>query len=213
MKVAVFYHCLLSARNRPIPEEYAMNLVMEQMSALIVCGLAEAATELKVYVNGTPEETAVIASVCDPKTQLICNGTEANTEIPTLVQLREWATQNPDAAILYHHTKGVSTPNQADKWRLRMEAFMVWNWLDCVDRLQNGVDAVGCHWLTPEGNPGTISSPFFGGNFWWAKSEYVSRLPQLPPDTWENRYEAESWIGRGNPRPRIFDPSPGWPTL
>ena len=213
MKIAVFYHCLLSARHRPIPEEYALEMVMGQMSALQISDLAEHADVIRVHVNGTPEETAIVASVCDPKARVICNGSAANSELPTLVELRKWASENPSAAILYHHTKGISTPQMADRWRERMERFMVWNWQDCIERLQNGTDAVGCHWLTPEANPGSITSPFFGGNFWWANSNYVNRLPLPATDTWENRYEAESWIGRGNPRPTIFDPSPGWPTL
>jgi hypothetical protein len=213
MNIAVFYHCLLSARHRSIPEEYALDMVMEQMSALNVSGLADAAAHISVFVNGSAEETAIVASVCDPRAVVLSHGAESNSEIPTLIEVRKWATSYPGSAILYHHTKGVSTPKMADNWRHRMETFMVWNWRDCVDRLQTNCDAVGCHWLTPESNPGAISSPFFGGNFWWARSEYVARLPLLPGDTWENRYEAESWIGRGNPRPRIFDPSPGWPTL
>lgn len=213
MKIAVFYHCLLSAKHRAIEEPYAMNLIMEQMSAVIISGLGDQASDLFVHVNGTEDEAAIVASVCHDHAKVICNGTECNSEIPTLVHVRQWAEANPGAAILYHHTKGVSTPRQADNWRLRMEGFMVWNWQDCVDRLKSGVEAVGCHWLTPEGNPGTITSPFFGGNFWWAISDYVKRLPALPPDTWENRYHAESWIGRGQPRPRIYDPSPGWPKL
>lgn len=210
MKIAVFYHCLLSSKHRPIPEETAINLICDQMAALEVSGLAEAANDIYVHVNGSAEDASIIASVCSDKSHVILNDT-SNSEIPTLVDLHKWATDNPHCAVLYHHTKGVSTPG-ADRWRKRMENHMVWNWKDCVQRL-GMYEAVGCHWLTPEQNPGSVTSPFFGGNFWWARSEYVSRLPLLPPDTWENRYEAESWIGRGIPRPTIFDPSPGWPTL
>jgi len=212
--IAVFYHCLISARHRVIPEDYAMEMVMSQMTAMMVSGLMEAASEVNVYVNGSPSEAAVISAVCDPKAKVLCNGVEANSEIPTMAEVHKWAVAHPKSLVLYHHTKGVSTPHQADRWRERMERYMIWNWKDCVDLLlHQGFDAVGCHWLTPEANPGAIASPFFGGNFWWAKSDYIARLPALPTDTWENRYEAESWIGRGTPRPKIYDPSPGWPTL
>lgn len=213
MKICVFYHCLLSAKHRVIPEDYALDMIMNQMSALMASGLSDAAAEVKIHVNGSFEETLIVQSVCPEKAQMYTNGSDCNSEIPTLIHVRQWCQANPGCAVLYHHTKGVSTPHMADGWRQRMETFMVWNWQNCLVQLQQGKEAVGCHWLTPEANPGTISSPFFGGNFWWANSGYINRLPALPVDTWENRYEAESWIGRGAPRPIVFDPSPGWPSL
>ena len=92
-----------------------------------------------------------------------------------------------------------------------MERMTVWAWRTCVADLANGTDACGCHWLTPEQFPKLVKSPFFGGTFWWAKASYLKTLPQFPAATWANRFEAENWIGRGNPRPRVKDYLPGWP--
>jgi hypothetical protein len=197
-----------------IEEPYALDILTEQMSALSVSGLAAAANEIHVCVNGSEEEIAIVASVAPESASVTGNGTNCNSEIPSLVKLRAWAKDHPGWAVLYHHPKSVSTPRMADNWRKRMEGLLIWDWKYCVSVLESGMEAVGCHWLTPEKyGSGVIGSPFFGGNFWWARSDYVNRLPELPPDTWANRYEAETWIGRGNPRPKIEDRSPGWPAL
>jgi len=214
MNIAVFYHALLSATNRVIEEDYALDILITQMSALWVSGLASAAKEIHICVNGSAEEVSIVASVAPEGSKISCNGAACNSEIPSLVKLQEWAKEHPDWAVLYHHPKSVSTPRQADNWRKRMEGLLIWDWRYCVRGLESGLEAVGCHWLTPEQHGAhVIASPFFGGNFWWARSDYINRLPNLPPDTWANRYEAETWIGRGNPRPKIEDRSPGWPSL
>jgi hypothetical protein len=209
--ISVWYHAVLSSQHRVIDPDYALNLVGNQMEAVRASGLLDRAAELHVGVNGPEADAAAIACFCDsPKTQLQSYGPNSTTEIHTLNRLRNWL--RPDWYVLYHHTKGVSTPNQADNWRRRMERYCVWNWQNCVDVLEAGYDACGCHWLTPEKNPGAIASPFFGGTFWWATSNYLMTLPPLPEPKWENRYEAEAWIGKGPNRPNVYDMYPGWPT-
>lgn len=210
--IAVFYHCIISTGSqRQIDSDYALNLVSDQMSAVKQSGLSDVALEMIVGINGGDSDAFAVAMLCPNKATVICHGKGSTTEIPTMNILREWAKTHPDWYVLYHHTKGVSTPNLADGWRRRMELYCVWNWKVCVSALDSGSEACGCHWLTPEQNPGVIHSPFFGGTFWWAKSGYINRLPPLPEPTWQNRYEAETWIGKGNPRPRVSDFYTGWP--
>jgi hypothetical protein len=117
--------------------------------------------------------------------------------------------------VLYHHIKGVQYPNSPvhDRWRKCMEQACVWNWRECVRLLESGLDTVGAHWLTrtkyPMLGPG---QRYWGGNFWWATSDYLLTLPPLPEDTWSNRYLAEDWIGKSPINPRIHDFAPHWPT-
>lgn len=211
-KIAVFYHCILSGGERDVKPDYSINLISAQMGALTRSGLADACHHLQIGVNGTESDAMAIACLCPDKSIITCHGKESRSEIPTLNLIRQWIPEHPDWYVLYHHTKGVSTPNQADNWRQRMELHMVWNWQKCVAELDRGSDVCGCHWLTPEKNPGVIDSPFFGGTFWWSKAKYLLTLPPLPESNWQNRYEAEKWIGRAARRPKVHDFCPGWPT-
>lgn len=192
--------------------DYALSLIEAQMKAIKESGLEDAASAMYVGVNGSESDALAVACLCPSKASLICHGPGATTEIPTMNVIRAWVPNHPRWYVLYHHSKGVSTPNQADGWRRRMEFHNVARWRNCVDALEKGFDACGCHWLTPEQNPGTITTPIFGGTYWWSTSEYLATLPPLPDPVWGNRYEAEAWIGRGPRRPKVMDWSPGWPT-
>jgi hypothetical protein len=81
-------------------------------------------------------------------------------------------------------------------------------WRFCLDRLA-GADAVGCHWITPDEYAARqVTTPFFGGNFWWARCGYLAGLAE-PPSCETDRHLAEAWVGGGNPR--VYDLRPGWP--
>ena len=209
MKIAIWYHCVLSGPRIP-NGDHAIAILSEQMHALKRSQLAAAADSFTVAINGNDSDALTLCSLAPEKAGLVINS-GGQSEIPTLVHLR--ARLQPGWAIFYHHLKGVSHPGEAayDNWRHRMEEVCVWNWKQCVIDLGRGYDAVGCHWLTPEKFPGAVTSPFFGGTFWWARSEYLMQLPPLPPDSFENRYHAEGWIGTRRPYPTVMDYIPGWP--
>lgn len=210
--IAVFYHCKISGEGVP-SEDFATEVMMMQMQALKASGLETAASEIHIGVNGGPGDALTVSCFCSPKAQFHVHGPQARSEIPTQKVMEAWLPGHPGWYVLYHHTKGITHPNHPayDAWRNRMGQECVMNWRRCLDDLRKGADAVGCHWLTPEKYPGAVSSPFFGGTFWWAKSDYLLQLPKLPEATWENRYEAESWIGRRRPYPKVVDYIPCWP--
>jgi hypothetical protein len=210
--IAIFYHCKLTGEGIP-DEMFALGLMLHQMTVLKEVGLAEAAQEIHVGVNGGDGDSLTAASIAPDKAILHVHGPDARSEIPTMNVIERWILSHPEWYVLYHHTKGVTHPGNIayDAWRDRMEVGCVRNWRQCIKDLDAGCDAVGCHWLTPEQFPGTITSPFFGGTFWWATTEYLRQLPPLPPSSWQNRYEAESWIGRRRPYPRVADYHPGFP--
>lgn len=129
----------------------------------------------------------------------------------TLGALYSWVQDEPDdTRVLYAHTKGAFNQSpQNDDWRVAMTGAVVRNWETCSAHLDSA-DAAGIHWVTKElaereGWPG-ISSPFFGGNFWWANVGYLKKLPKLE---YGDRFDAERWIGLGNPE--IMDLKPGLP--
>ena len=214
MKIAIFYHCILSGGSVPIDTGSACHIMQEQMSALTRSGLIDAADEFYIGINGSEDDAKIARMFAPYKAKIVVHGTQTTTEIPTLNILRAWLPAHSDWYVLYHHIKGVTHPNEPAyaAWRRRMEKAVVWGWRDCVAQLDNGMDACGCHWLTPEQFPSLVHNcPFFGGTFWWSTAKYLSQLPPLPAATWANRFEAENWIGRRRPYPKVRDFLPGWP--
>jgi hypothetical protein len=130
-------------------------------------------------------------------------------------QMQVWCASNPGYHVLYFHTKGaIHNGNPVfEKWRQCMENVCVWRWRECLHKLDKGRDSAGSHWLAPEKYPvlrsasGNVS--YWGGNFWWATSDFLNTLPQI--DIMANRYEAEAWIGRGPKRPSVHDFQPHFP--
>lgn len=186
--------------------------MFEQMNTVEKSGLLAAATEFYIGLNGDSEDRDIARLFAPAQARIICHGKNATTEIPTLKLLRSWLPGHQDWFVLYFHMKGVSHPPLGENWRRRMEKFCIWDWRSCVEDLAH-VHVCGCHWLTPKDWPATVKTPMFGGNFWWARISYLLSLPTLPEPTWENRYEAESWIGRGKIKPIAKDYTPGWPIL
>jgi hypothetical protein len=134
---------------------------------------------------------------------------EADTgwEQVTLAAVRRYA-QTHDGAVVYAHTKGASNAGDLgsnSKWRRAMNLRVVDNWRSNLKAMDDH-DALGCHWLTPGEHPGTIRTPFFAGNFWMARCDYLRTLPVCAT---EDRMDAELWVGLNGPR--VLDVLPGWP--
>jgi hypothetical protein len=126
------------------------------------------------------------------------------SEQGTMELVRIWALTHPETAVLY-----ASQPTDFnDRWRRSMAHHVVEGWENCRSILEEGYDAVGCHWLHPDvfGESTMGPTPFFGGNYWLATCAYLNTLPPVPG---EDRWGSERWIGLGNPR--VHDLAPGWP--
>ena len=205
--IAVFYHCVLSGPRIP-SEAYAISLFQSQMNALGSSGLLREAKEFHIGINGNDGEALLASAFCDAGAQFHIHP-QGQSELSTLSDLQQWL--RPGWFVLYHHIKGVQHVNDraCEQWRKGMEHHCVYEWDQCVKWLESGYDAVGCHWLTPQKYSGLVVNPLFGGNFWWAKSDFLMKLPPVATDTWDNRYWAEGWVGQGNPK--VMDLHPGWP--
>lgn len=114
-----------------------------------------------------------------------------------------------DGAVLYAHTKGAAHAHGGQaRWRRSMTRYVVSGWRECAEALHDA-DAVGCHWITPDDTHPDWErppSPHFAGNYWMARCDYLRRLPACST---RDRWDAERWIGLGDPR--IHDLRPGWP--
>lgn len=180
-------------------------IVAEQLLKLRASGLYDKTAKLRVgIVGGSAEEfpfadNKIEVAYASPRLK--------DAEFATLSLVEAQARQEP-SLVYYLHTKGVSHENPCvSDWRRLMEHFLILRHEDCVRALASH-DICGVDWLRrPE--------PHFSGNFWWARSEYVRRLPSLRawlrPDGWDfaNRHACEWWIGMGaSPRVACLHSSP-----
>ncbi len=120
--------------------------------------------------------------------------------------------KDSDAYIVYCHNKGSYRCCKAsDWWRQSMTLHIIHGWRKCIKYFAlRDIDIVGTHWICAQEYPGLIlenDTPFFGGNFWWAKISYLRSLDPLKTQT---RFDAEKWIGT-NPHVHFIDLKRGWP--
>lgn len=132
-------------------------------------------------------------------------------EDQTLNLVRKWSIEHSGGLVLYTHTKGAFNNWDTQKpWREAMTDRLVRAWPARIGDLQEH-DTSGLWWLTPELLPACVSSPYYAGNFWWARASFLASLPELPELTEDTRFEAEAWIGRGNPKAKWM--SREWPSF
>jgi hypothetical protein len=212
MKIAVWYHCIISGGSVPIDTPFAIQLLSSQMSTLKDSGLLDEADEFHIGVNGGCEDAKTVRALSPcPKAVIYEHGSTATTELPTLKRLQLWLPTHRDWFVLYHHIKGVTHPHdeQHQHHRQVMEKAVVTNWRTCVKDLARGFDAVGVNLVDPDTRPTFGKCRFFAGNFWWATSAHLLRLPKLPAKAKDystpQRCIAELWIGSCRHRPIMMD--------
>lgn len=131
-------------------------------------------------------------------------------EYPTLINLYNF-TQKNDAYIMYIHTKGVSLPQDSFRqyWRKRLIQKVIKEYKVCISFLNEGSDVCGSGWkekLDTETNYNQGEYEHFSGNFWWSKSEFIKKLPNIfdirdnfmcfkKVDFLKYRVQCEFWVG------------------
>ena len=189
MKYAVFYHVF--------PGDAWEEMYLEQLGALVASNLYDQLDHFHIGFNGSLDLLSV------PDKAVAVENQNKQEETDTLKALHAWCKENPDAAVLYMHTKGVSkrTP-YTDDWRHLMEFFCIHQWTRCVTALVLGeteeeppADLAGVNW---QEHTSMGWKPHFSGGFWWANSDYVAELSDDYLNH-HNRYWREFWIGTGEP--------------
>lgn len=210
MKTAVWYHTCIS--NPGIPLDHGLAVYQEQLAALDQSGLMAACDELYIGASGGEANACAVAMMAPAKAVVFENSMDSCGELPTMCELQKWLPGHEGWAVCYHHTKGTQYQGHEGwaRWRHCMERVVIWNWTQCIKDLEDGFDCTGAHWLTPQKYPGFMDTPYYGGTFWWANSDYLSILPKLSP-TGPSRYEAEAWIGKAPRKIRAMDHEPHWP--
>lgn len=174
-------------------------ILREQVDKMHCSGLYAACRGIHCFVSGSDADTCVawlraqgakfVIEACEPEDRsyerLALEGMHQKHLIPSKEEL----------ALLYLHSKGVTKKGvSADRvadWRRYMEYWLIGRWRECVRRLSNtDVVGVNCH-ATPRLH--------FSGNFWWARGDYVRRLPKRI----DKNYFAPEWYVCSK-SPRIF---------
>jgi hypothetical protein len=217
MKIAVFYHARLSggrnylnyADNKSVAignGDFAKNMLIEQLSLLMSSGLYAASNKIVLCINGAESDAEFLRQIAPEGCEVVWHGEGAESLIPTFLLIEQWVRDHPGWFVCFWHMKGVIHQREPFYriWRQCMERCVIRDWDKCVADLAAGYDTVGAHWLTrekygPMVNPEHGGTPFWGGVFFWATSEYLSRLTPMPKQATctADWYWPEHWIGTG----------------
>lgn len=145
----------------------------ELLDAVLESRLYDRSESVEFAVLGAPEDQAVVAELIRPfeKIRVAYRSPDVREyEFPALGLLQD-ACRSWSGNVYYLHTKGVShsSLNQHVRyWRGLMLDAVVRGHAECT-RLLLDHQAVGTNWLHDH----------YSGNFWWARSEHVRRLPDI----------------------------------
>ena len=189
-----------------------MEPCMDYLDALNDSGLDDALTGRYLGLVGTPQNRLAVTKVFHDfgrKWTVAAQADEGFTQI-TLSALREFA-QDHDGAVIYAHSKGALNHTEFNRrWLKTMLHYTIDYWVDVIPHLADH-DAAGCFWITPEEFPNMQDADgrnFFGGEVYWARLDWIRKLPPLKTD---NRWQSESWISE-NPDFRHYELGKhGWP--
>ena len=182
--------------------------IREHFGEVRESGLLNALDSVRVGIVGSPENRARVLPLFDQLSipVMVVATAETGWEQVTLTRLHEFAKQD-DGNIFYAHTKGAwSADTLAHLWRVSMIHDTVTRWEECVSALGK-LDTAGPYWLDSAMPEHVEHGHFFGGNFWWARYDYLAGLPPLNND---HRFQDEVWVGLGSPSVRIM--REGFPT-
>lgn len=171
--------------------------LLQHVAALNESGLMDELDDMFIGIVGSSENRTAVKKVAPG---FVVAEADTGWEQVTLEQVHDWSKTN-DAYVFYAHTKGAWSQDElARQWRISMTYDTVIRWRECVEYLHE-LDAAGPYWLKSHEPEHQQHEFFFAGNFWWARSDYLARLPKL---RYESRFNAEGWIGLGNPKVAVL---------
>lgn len=162
-------------------------------------------------ISDNIEDMDYISSIGGEKINIINHTSDAKVyEFPALEALIKLANNTDNFYALYIHSKGSGNCREnvsnywplitsykdlrysSDTWRAFMSYYCISHWKMAIKKLHCGYDTYGVHFV-PMGK-----HRFYGGNFWWAKSEYIKTLPPIQDTEKKDRYRAETWLLSNN---------------
>lgn len=206
MKILGFFH--MSQTNN------WANIVPGQWSTFKESGLYDASDKIYVIHNGVtdPDKAPELPDNLldeiknDPKVIYEAINSRYSFEFPTLCLLQKIAKESKEPFYAYYfHSKGAATANHMIKnpaywWMKYLMHYNITKWQQCIDKLEEKYEACGVEWRT-------VPLKHFSGNFWWATSEYIKKLPDCE-DWWQkhkhDRVMAEMFVGLADPKYYCF---------
>lgn len=159
------------------------DIAAEQLLVLARAGVPGPVEAHVTGAEGDAAELAALAAAYRVPVR-VTRHPENRFEYPTLAALWAHCRAAPTgAAVLYFHTKNATGKGPTyTKWRWAMMAAVVAPWRDRLADLERH-DAVG--FCRRDGR-------MFAGNFWWARTDWVRRLPAPVPTA--DRFAHETWL-------------------
>jgi hypothetical protein len=202
-KIYGFYFVALMGEWEPI--------VNDQISKLFSSELYGKTNKLyvRIFYNNSKDLDILISKLSKYDKVSIDYTNKNEYEFGILNKMQE-LSKNDDFYCYYLHSKGVSKTNNRGliepikSWRIYMEYFLIEKYNLCLNELNSGWDAVGVKIrLTPnkfwwENSNLGYRPRHFSGNFWWSKSDFIKKLPDIKVLSLCDRHEAEFWIGYSN---------------
>lgn len=229
MKVVGFYHAYLTNDTANWS-----HVIMDQFFALERSRLLKSFNELHITAIGSSENldrfaklftnygfTGTYRGVISPwesDEEMVRNLDSPRNVTESITHKKIWsaaAEEKESTAYLYFHTKGITSHNRHfntnmstyvayDLWRKYMDYWYTEKWWSMVRALDSGKDLVGVNYMeTP--------APHFSGGYWWARSDYIRKLPDPESSQWWNdlqertsnpwlktcpkRFSSEFWVG------------------
>jgi len=206
-KLIAFYHIYL-----PDDPGIWMNMILEQFKIMEDNDLLDALSELNVSViskldDRVPMFEEFIKLYC-PKATINLFINSSKDEEDMLKNINDLPSENvamraiykksqeEDCYILYFHSKGITSINKHLKknemhllrnyqyWRYYLNWGVLENWKKCVDALETH-DVAGVNYFT-------YPAKHFSGAFWWARSDWIRKLPDPSTKDWWYRLKENS---------------------
>lgn len=224
--IAIFFHCVFFASDgtrRMVERPYVGSgpLVQKYVKDLKDSGLLDASNYFLAGINGG-QESEVYAKCYIPEAKHLFHGGDCRTSNFTLEAMRTFCVEHPGWNVFHFHAKGIAhnIPEYdsyrafESRWIRCMVNACIYNWKTCVADLED-YDSVGCHWMENVGVPPV--DHIWGGDFYWATSNFLATLPPLMEcplvqqygmKFYESRATGEQYIGLGRKLPKIKDYHP-----
>lgn len=195
---------------------YAVNhwkdIVLEQFNDIEKYGLLKATNKIFVSLvsTNTDSDITFLKKTIGEKVEIIYSGSNPKVyEYPALEYLYNMSHKSATPFYAYYfHTKGSSNCAESVKWYkskfkslkqlLKTSAFSrkfmsYWNfrkWHLALSVLQNGyAECYGANYSFQ-----LPDKQYYGGNFWWAKSEFIKTRKSFSFEDKQWRFTAETWL-------------------
>jgi len=175
------------------------NILKNQIFKIQRSDLHEKSEKIFVSCLGPEPNKIKLDKIIPKKFEIVLFSTNAKLyEFPILEFLKNKSEKDKFYAW-YIHAKGVISgrKNKIIKyWRHHLEYFIINKYENCVKTLNDGYDCCG---IWQDDITQLPNVEHFSGNFWWANSKYIKKLPYFSEEEKSNRWKVLEWFDKVKP--------------